>query len=101
MMFASVIPEIDRCEYCQNQDDNEARRRKQMLRGPKELDTVQESDEQRRIAKRGQRAPHIAYEEYRKYQHMRIVFTMQVRPNQRACRDHGGPRATPTTRRDL
>src|SRR5260370_12248779 len=90
MMFPRVIPELNRCEYRQDQHGNEARGREQMLRGPKEIDSMQESDEQRRIAERCQRPSHIAYEEYRKYQHMRIVFAMQVRPNEGAYRDHGG-----------
>jgi hypothetical protein len=98
MMFPCVIPEINRGEYRQHHHDNEARGRKQMLRRPKEIDTVQESDEQRRIAERRQRAPHIGYEEYGKYQHMRIVLAMQVRANQRAHRDHGGARGADKAR---
>src|SRR5260370_27409897 len=101
MMFPRVIPEINRCEYRQNQHHNEARGREQMLRRPKEIDTMQESDEQRRIAERGQRAPHIAYEEYRKYQHMRIVLSMQLRPNQGAHRDHGAATRLVYTRKHL
>src|SRR6266849_10214128 len=90
MMFPRVIPEIDRCEYRENHHNDEAGRREQMLRWPKEIDTMQESDEQRRIAERGQRAPDIGHQEDCEYQHMRTVFTMQVRPNQGAYRDHGG-----------
>src|SRR5260370_37560513 len=91
MMFSRVIPEINPDEYRQNHHDNEARSREQMLRGPKETDTMQESDEQRRIAERGQRATDIAYEENCKYQHGRIVFAMQAGPNKGTHRDHGGP----------
>src|SRR5262249_45993970 len=61
-----------------------------MLCRPKEIDTMQESNEQWWIAERGQRAPDIGNQEYCEYQYMRIVLAMKVRPNQGPYCDHSG-----------
>src|SRR6266849_10119415 len=89
MMFPRVIPEINRNKYRQNHDNDEAGGREQMLRRPKEIDAVEESNEQWRIAERCQRAPDIGHQEDCEYQHMRAVSAMKVRLNQGAYGDHG------------
>ena len=61
-----------------------------MLCGPKEIDAVQEPDEQRRIAERRQGAGDVGDEKDREHRHMGIVAPSLVGADQRLNDDHGG-----------
>jgi hypothetical protein len=89
-MLPAVIPSVDAQEYRENHAGEKTCRGKQVLCRPKEVDTSQESDEQRRIAERRQRAADVGDQEYCEHQHMRIVTATLVRPYQGSHDDHGG-----------
>ena len=60
-----------------------------MPRGPEEIDAVQEADEQRRVAERGQRAADIGDEEDEEHDDVDVVEPVRVGADERADQDHG------------
>ena len=61
-----------------------------MTRRPEKIDAVQEADEQRRVAERGQRAADIGDQDDEEDDHMNVVEARRVRAQQRPDQDHGG-----------
>src|SRR5580700_6014131 len=83
-------PNIDRDENRQHAAGDERGRLPQIFRRPEEIDTVEEADEQRRIAERRQRAADIADQEDEEYHDMDVVQPPRIGANKRPDQNHGG-----------
>ncbi len=83
---------IDEPEDGEEDGRDRQRRQEHRLRRPEEVDALQESQEQRRIAERRQRAADVGHQEDEEHHHMRAVLPVVVGPKQRPYQDHGGAR---------
>src|SRR5262249_39758453 len=82
------VPKVERDEGKQHQARDKRRRQQQVPRGPEEIDAVQEADEQRRIAERGERAADIGDQDDEEHDHVRVVEPRRVGPDERPRQDH-------------
>ena len=80
-------PDIDETEDHQQQPATSAVSKTDVPRGPEEIDALQESDEQRRIAERRERATDIGDEKNEENDHVHVV---KPRSRWRATADGSG-----------
>ena len=85
----AVVPDIDHDEDREHHAGDERRLEPQMLQRPEEIDPVQEADEQRRVAERGQRAADIGDQKDEEHDDVDVVEPVRVRADERTDQDHG------------
>jgi hypothetical protein len=83
------VPEIEGDKDREYDAGNQRGFEPQPPRGPEEIDAVQEADEQRRIAERGERAADIGHEKDEEHDDVDIVKTRRVGADERPDQDHG------------
>ena len=93
-----VKPQIGDDEQHQHAADDKGGRQPQMLRRPEEIDAVEESHEQRRIAERRQCAADIADQKNEKHHDVNIVCPRRIGAQQRPDQDHGRARGADDAR---
>ncbi len=88
--LAAEAPAVDGEKDSEHQQRNDHRLQPEVLRGPEKSDAAQKADEQRRIAKRRQRAANVGDQEDEKDHDVRIVLAGGVGADQRPDQNHRG-----------
>ena len=84
-----VVPDIEHDEDREHETGNECRFEPEMPGRPEEVDAVQETDEQRRIAERRECAADIGDEEDEEHDDVDVVKARGIGARERADQDHG------------
>ena len=86
--FSAKAPSINYAEDRKQQAADDGRLPPKVPGCPEEVDTVEEADKQRRVAKRTEGAADIGDQNDEKDHHMRIVWPRNIRADQRPNQDH-------------